>query len=50
MLWTKKINTKKMLTKKIHATFLLVCPLLTFFLAPRNNIILIRVIRLVHIT
>ena len=44
----KNINTKEMLTKKVHATFLLVCPLLTFFLAPRNNIIFIRVISLAY--
>ena len=48
MLWPKKINTKKMLTKKIHASFLLVCPELTFFLTPRNNIIFIRVISLAY--
>ena len=48
MLWPKKINTKKMLTKKIHASFLLVCPELTFFVTPRNNIIFIRVISLAY--
>ena len=48
MLWPKKMNTKKMLTKKIHSSFLLVCPELTFFLTPRNNIIFIRVISLAY--
>ena len=48
MLWPKKINTEKMLTKKIHASFLLVSPELTFFLTPRNNIIFIRVISLAY--